>query len=99
MNFYIIELVIWLAVMMFLVFWFRAMARKTRNAADAQAKNVLFTLMLLIGLPLLLFEIIAPVIIIMGDNSMPVEYKYVFGAEILAVLVYFISTQRSTNKS
>ena len=80
---------------MFLVFWFRALTRKTRNTEDPQTKNSLFTLMLLIGLPILMFEIIAPIMILMGDKSMPVVYKYAFGAEILAVFIYFISTQKS----
>jgi amino acid permease len=95
MDIYTIELIGWFVLMVFLIFFFRGMTRKIKNIEDAQSKNSLFTLMLLVGIPLLMFEIVAPIMILMGDKAMPVVYKYVFGAEILVILIYFFSTQRS----
>lgn len=98
MNTYEIELVCWLGLILFVIVFVRSLTRKIKNTEEPQTKNSLFTLMLLIAIPVILFEIIAPIMILIGDKQMPVIYKYIFVGEIILVLVYFLSTQRSKRK-
>ncbi len=95
MNAYIEELVIWITMVLFTIFWFRFVSRKMKQTDDQRTKGSFFTLMLLFGIPLVLFEIIAPIVILMADGLMPVGYKIAFGGEIFVVIIYFLSTQRS----
>jgi hypothetical protein len=93
--FYVYELAIWLALMIFVVFLFKRLTRKIKNTDEHRTKNSLFMIMIFVGLPLLLFEIIAPVVILMGDQNMPLGYKLAFGGEIIVVIIYFIQIQRT----
>jgi len=97
-NIYILELVIWIGLVLFTIFLFRFFSRKMKHTDNQRTKGSLFTIMLLFGLPLILFEVIAPIVILMAEGIMPVGYKIAFGCEILIVIIYFFSTQRS-NKS
>ncbi len=95
MNIYTIELIVWIVLVLFTIFLFRKIPAKMKVSENPQTKSSLFTLLLILGIPLILFESIAPILILAGDHNMPVVYKYIFGGEILAVVIYFLSTQRS----
>lgn len=95
MNIYTIELIVWIVLVLFTIFLFRKIPAKMKETDDQKTKSSLFTLLMILTIPLILIESIAPVLIIAGDPDMPVIYKYFFGGEILAVIIYFLSTQKS----
>ena len=95
MNIYTVELIIWIVLVFFTIFLFRKIPAKMRETESPQTKSALFTLLMVLTIPLILFESIAPILILAGDHNMPVVYKYIFGGEILAVVIYFLFIQRS----
>lgn len=95
MNIYTIELIVWIVLVVFTIFLFRKIPAKMRETESPQRKSALFTLLIVLAIPLILFESLGPILILAGDHHMPVVYKYIFGGEILAVVIYFLSIQRS----
>jgi hypothetical protein len=95
MNIYTIELIVWIVLVLFTIFLFRKIPAKMKETESPRTKSALFTLLIVLGIPSILVESIGPILIIAGDYHMPAVYKYVFSGEILVVIIYFLSTQRS----
>ncbi len=84
--------------MALLAILFKVFPVKMKEAKDPQTKSSLFTILMMLAIPLILIVVIAPILIIAGDENMPVEYKYAFGVIAIMVIVYFIFTQRGKRK-
>jgi hypothetical protein len=54
---------------------------------------------MLTGIPLVLIVIIAPIIIIGGDENMPSSYKCYFGIVVLAAIVLFVFLKKGNRKN
>lgn len=95
MDSYLIYILIWIGLVVFLAFLFRIFPAKMKDAKDPQTKSSLFTILMLFAIPLILIIVIAPIIIIAGDETMPAGYKYVFGVVVLAAIGFMMYLQRS----
>jgi Na+/proline symporter len=92
---YPLYIAVWLAVSLFTLFIFRVIPKKMKQVEDKETKNSLFTIMIFIGLPLLLIAVLGPMVFIVGDAGMDMNYKLVWGGLILVFLLYFFMKQRS----
>jgi hypothetical protein len=92
---YVIQLIVWPVLMVLLMVIFRYFPRKIKDSDEPVKKNLLFILMLIFGLSLLVFEVVAPVMVLMGDEHMPSVYKYIFGVEVLILAIYLYRIQRT----
>ena len=70
------------------------MHRKMRNTDDRQTKSSLFTITVIIGVPLLLASVIGPLVFIIGDKNMNPEYRYTWIGLIGVFVIYFLLKQR-----
>jgi L-asparagine transporter-like permease len=85
---------IWLFITIFILWYFRFMARKMQDTEDRQTKSSLFMLTVLIGIPLLLVAVLGPLLFIIGDKNMQPLYRYVWMGLIGLFLLYFVMKQR-----
>ncbi len=67
------------------------MSRKMKDTEDRQTKNTLFTLYMVLAIPIFFSVTLVPILIMAGDEFMPVTYKYIFGMIVFAILllIYF----------
>lgn len=86
---YLLYLLIWLSIVLILNILFRTLTPKMKNTDNLQTKNTLFTILLFTSIPLLMTGIIAPIVILAGDEKMPVSYKIFF--IIFAILTIITS--------
>jgi len=98
MEIYLIYILVWAALLVILGILFKVLPAKMKEAKDPQTKSSLFTILMLFAVPIILIVVIAPIIIIAGDENMPVEYKYAFGVIAFPVIVYIIFLQRGKKK-
>ncbi|MCI0450196.1 MAG: hypothetical protein L0Y79_10520 [Chlorobi bacterium] len=92
---YTLYIVIWLAVTVLALLIFKTVPRKMKQLDDRQIKNSLFTLLVFIGVPLVMAAVLGPLVFIIGDKNMAVEYKLVWGALVLVFAIYFLIKQRT----
>ena len=92
---YPLYIVIWLVATVFAIWFVRFISRKMKNTEDRQTKNSLFTVLIIVALPLWLVTVLWPVIFIIGDKNMASIYRYTWLGLIGVFLVYFIQKQRS----
>ena len=98
MDIYIYYILVWAALLVFLGVLFKILPTKMKEAKDPQTKSSLFTILMIFAVPLILIVVIAPIVVIAGDENMPVVYKYAFGVIALTVIVYILFKQRSNRK-
>ena len=98
MEIYIIYILVWAALLVFLGILFKVLPAKMKETKDPQTKSSLFTVLMLFAVPIILIVVIAPIVIIAGDENMPVEYKYTFGVISFCVIVYILLLQRGKKK-
>ena len=79
---------------LFLILFYKFMRKKIREIEDRQSKNSLFFILMLIGIPVLMFITIAPIIVIGGDENMPQSYRNIFYFCAGALVMYVIFSQR-----
>lgn len=96
-NNYIIYLLVWIALTLFLIIFYKFMRKKMLQTGDRQSKNSLFFILMIIGIPVLMFVSIAPIIVIGGDENMPQSYRNIFYFCAGALVIYFIFSQRRKN--
>ncbi len=94
---YPVYITIWFVVTIFILWFFRFMSHKMKNTDDRQTKSSLFTITVLVGIPLLLIAVMVPLIFIIGDKNMNSAYRYLWMGLIGVFLLYFIIKQRKPN--
>lgn len=92
---YLIYILIWIALVVFLSLLFKFLPAKMKEANDRETKNSIFTILMLFAIPLSLVIVIAPIIIIAGDENMPDKYKYIFGIVVITAIAYVMFLQKS----
>lgn len=77
------------------------MVIKMQRTESRDTKNSLFTILMLIGIPIALVLLIAPIIIFGEDRSLSAEYKLLFIllAILTVILVYFGHKKKKLSKS
>jgi cytochrome c biogenesis factor len=93
MDSYLIYLLVWVGILFLLGVLFKLIPDRMKETKNIQAKNTMFTILMLLGIPLILIAVIGPVILVAGDESMPLKYKYGFGIIALLVIGYIIFLQ------
>ena len=68
---------------------FRYLPPKMKESGDVKTRQSLFTVMMLISIPLIFAVTIVPIIILFSDPEMPVKIKYLFIAIALVVVLLF----------
>lgn len=92
---YPVYMVIWLVVSLLTLWLFKVISRKMRETEDHQAKNSLFTILIITGFPLLLIAVLGPLVFIIGDKNMWSVYRLIWGGLILVFLIYFLIKQKT----
>jgi hypothetical protein len=92
---YPIYILIWLGVSLLTLWLFKVVSRKMRETEDKQTKNSFFTILVVVGLPLLLISVLGPLVFIIGDKNMWLPYRLVWSGLILIFAVYFFIKQRT----
>src|SRR5262245_46571350 len=95
---YPVYIAVWLVLSMLTLWFFRAMGRKMKNTEDRQTKSSLFTIMIVLGLPMLLAAVLLPLVFIIGDKNMGLYYKLTWSSLILIFIIYFFKKQRSSKE-
>ena len=91
---YPVYIVVWFFTSIFILWFFRFMYRKSRDTTDLQTKSSLFTITVVIGIPLLLIAVIAPLVFIIGDKNMLPVFRYTWIGLIGAFILFLIYKQR-----
>jgi amino acid permease len=86
-------IIVWIGILVLLFLLFKVLPKKMKQTEDRQTKNSLFAIMLILGIPLILIAIIAPILLVAGNENMPVIFKYGYGIISLAVVAYLIYLQ------
>jgi uncharacterized membrane protein YqjE len=60
-----------------------------KEIEDKESKHSLFVIMMFLGIPLIMIVTIVPLIILFGDNEMPVKFKYLFIVIALIIVLIF----------
>ncbi len=97
-DIYIVYIIVWVILLILLAILFRVLPPKMKEAKDMQTKNSLFTILMIFAIPLILLVVIAPIVIVAGDENMPGKYKYAFGVIALVVVAYILYLQRSKRR-
>lgn len=98
MNNYLLYILIWAGLLVIIGILFKVIPAKIKETKDPQTKSSLFTILMLFTVPLILIIVIAPIIMIAGDENMPSEYKYAYGIIAFLVIIYLLFIQRNKNK-
>lgn len=98
MDNYIIYILVWAGLLIFLAILFKVLPAKMKEIIDPQTKSSLFTILMIFAVPLILIVIIAPIVIIAGDENMPVKFKYAFAVIALVVIGYILYLQSGKRK-
>jgi hypothetical protein len=69
-----------------------------RATDDRQTKNSLFTIMIILGLPLLMASILGPLIFLIGDKNMDSTFRYAWYGLVFVFVIYFFIKQRTPKK-
>jgi membrane-associated HD superfamily phosphohydrolase len=85
---------VWFVATIFILWFFRFMYRKSRDTEDRQTKSSLFTITVIIGIPLLLATVIGPLVFIIGDKNMQPVFRYTWIGVIGIFLLFLIYKQR-----
>ena len=91
---YPVYIVVWFFTSIFILWFFRFMYRKSRDTTDLQTKSSLFTITVVIGIPLLLITVIGPLVFIIGDKNMLPVFRYIWIGLIGAFILFMIYKQR-----
>jgi amino acid permease len=98
MDNYLLYILVWIGLLLIMLVLFKTLPAKMRNTEDRQTKNSLFALFMMLVIPLVLVCIIAPIILIAGDENMPDNYKYAYGVIAFIVIVYLVYLQITRKK-
>src|SRR6185369_9001152 len=93
MNHYLFYTGIWVTIASIIILLFKFIPRWMKETESHSTKSFLFMILMVVGLPLILFEFLAPIIIIMGDHTMPLNHKIYFG--IIVVIFIFLFLMRN----
>ena len=85
---------VWFAATIFILWFFRFMYRKSRDTEDRQTKSSLFTITVILGIPLLLATVIGPLVFIIGDKNMLSLYRYIWIGLIGIFILFLIYKQK-----
>lgn len=94
---YPVYILLWFVMTVFILWFFRFMTRKMRDTDDRQTKSSLFTITILLGLPMILAIVVGPLFFLIGDKNMESTYRYLWIGLIGIFLIYFIFKQRNPN--
>ena len=92
---YPLYIVFWFIISLITLWLFKVVSRKMRETEDKQTKNSLFTILIVIGIPLLLASVLGPLIFIIGDKNMEGLYRILWSGLILIFMIYFYIKQRT----
>lgn len=90
MNHYLIYTGIWVAIATIIILLFKYIPRRMKETESSGTKSFLFMILMVVGLPLILFEFLAPIIIIMGNQDMPANEKIYFGIIVVIFIFFFM---------
>ena len=66
-----------------------------KDSDDRQTKDSLFTIYMVIAIPVFFTVTLVPILILAGDEKMPVNYKYTFGVfVVVTLLLIYIDRKR-----
>ena len=60
-----------------------------KDTEDRQTKNSLFTIYMVLAIPIFFSVTLVPILIMAGDEFMPLSYKIIFGVIVFIILVLF----------
>jgi L-asparagine transporter-like permease len=92
---YPLYIVFWFIISLITLWLFKVVSRKMRETEDKQTKNSLFTILIVIGIPLLLAAVLGPLVFIIGDKNMEGIYRILWAGLILIFMIYFYIKQRT----
>ena len=92
---YALYIVIWLVISFLALLIFRVFPRKMKETSDRETKSSLFTIMIVLGLPLLMAAVLGPLVFLIGDKDMDSTYRIIWGVLVFVFIIYFIFKQRS----
>jgi hypothetical protein len=64
-----------------------------KETKNIHTKNTMFTILMLFGIPLILIAVIGPIILVAGDENVPLKYKYGFGIIAFLIVMYLVFLQ------
>lgn len=94
MNHYLFYTGIWIAIACIIILLFKLIPRKMKETESAGTKSFLFMILMVAGLPLIIFEFLAPIVIIMGNHNMPANEKIYFGLIVILFIFLFMMRNR-----
>ncbi len=92
---YPVYILFWLIISIATLWLFKVLSRKMRETEDKQTKNSFFTILIIVGIPLLLAAVLGPLVFIIGDKNMANIYRILWGGLILIFMIYFYIKQRT----
>jgi archaellum biogenesis protein FlaJ (TadC family) len=98
MDNYLIYLLVWIGVLFLLGVLFKLIPKKMKETKNIQTKNTMFTILMLIGIPLTLIAVIGPIVLVAVDEDMPLKYRYGFGIIALLIVGYMLFLQMAKKK-
>jgi purine-cytosine permease-like protein len=93
MDNYLLYILAWAGILILIYLLFKFLPAKMKQTEDRQTKNSLFSLLLILGVPLIFAAVIGPIILVAGDENMPVHYKYGYGIISVIVIAYLVYLQ------
>lgn len=98
MNEYSYYIIIWILILGLLYILFKFLPPKIKHTEDARTKNSLFVILMTLTIPLILAAVIGPILLVAGDENMPVRYKYGYGVISVVVIAYLVYLQTTKSK-
>jgi hypothetical protein len=92
---YPLYIAVWFVISILTLIVFRLIPKKMKETRDKQTKSSLFTIMIVIGLPLLMAAVLGPLIFLIGDKNMDSAYRYTWYGLLFIFVIYFFIKQRS----
>lgn len=98
MNEYSYYILMWILILGVLFILFKYLPVKIKHTEDPRTKNSLFVILMMLAVPLILAVIIGPILLLAGDENMPVRYKYGYGVISVVVIAYLVYLQTTKPK-
>jgi|GEM_PF-2246055 len=90
MNHYLFYTAIWAAIASIVILLFKFIPRRMKEMENSGTKSFMFMILMVIGLPLIIFEFLVPIVIIMGNHNMPINEKIYFGILVIVFIFLFL---------
>jgi hypothetical protein len=88
----------WFAVSLITIFLFKIIPKKMKGMTDPHTRSSLYTILILLGVPLLMISVLAPPVFIIGDKNISLVYEIIWGGLCLCFVIYFVIVNRKSSK-